>query len=1084
MTKIRYMAVGPNGVLRRAGEDCSVSLSDAQKKAKDMTLRKQILIFIGITTLACIAVLYAATQVIIQGGITQLEVEQVRQEWGRVQNVLSDTLNQLGRLVKDWATADEACAFIRGAHPNYIRSNLSAHKLAALRIDLILFLDSSGRLVWGQAFDLKTHKKMPLPPSLKEHLMTHELLSRHADPYSHREGIILLPEGPLLIASRPIVASEGQGPIWGTLIMGRFFTPEVIQQLTRPSQVPLSWRRFFDPYSPADFQTAYAQLTKASPFFVQPLSDRLLGGYIWMEDLYGTPWVVRIEAPRVHYPKSSTMIQYAGLTVFVVSLVFGIVNLGWLGRLVLARVARLSEEVRQMGTQGHLYGRVSVCGKDELSFLALSINQMLEKLEWAQQDRQKAENRYRLLVEHMPAVTYIAELDEHRSIRYISPQIEPLLGFSEQEWKMDPRIWIQQLHPEDREKVLDQWAYSRLHNKPFRAHYRLRRKDGQVVWVQDEAELLQQPGSMALSLQGIIMDITAAKQSEQSLLQQMKRISLLNQIARAIAQWHDLDSLFQVVLHCLEDQLRIDSGAVWLLEPTIENLRMFAFKTKCPKMAERLGWRLGTEMPIASSGLLPCLKGETLYILDTDRAEALLPKSLAQQGIRSLVAIPLTADSEVFGVLVVARRQVEGFSNEESEFLRSLGDHVAVAASQARLHRELQQAYHDLRQTQQTVMQQERLRALGQMASGIAHDINNSLSPIVGFTDLLEGRETQLSEQGRRYLGYIKTAGQDIAHTVARMREFYRPRGQEMRQPVCLASLVQQVLDLTRPRWRDIPQNQGRVVEIQTDFEPDLPPVWGLESEIREALVNLIFNAIDALPEGGNITVRTYRKGSSPALSWGVLEVSDNGTGMDEETRLRCMEPFYSTKGERGTGLGLAMVYGVMQRHEGQIEIESEVGRGTTVRLAFPFRSSSLSEASAGPEERKPYMPQRVLFIDDEPLIRELVRDLLESEGHQVEVVEEGASGLQAFRAAQERGQPYGVVITDLGMPGVDGREVAREVKTISATTPVILLTGWGTWLQGEGRLRRYVDIILSKPPTLEALRQALEKVTTSSLTV
>src|SRR6266700_6376201 len=285
-------------------------------------------------------------------------------------------------------------------------------------------------------------------------------------------------------------------------------------------------------------------------------------------------------------------------------------------------------------------------------------------------------------------------------------------------------------------------------------------------------------------------------------------------------------------------------------------------------------------------------------------------------------------DNKLFGVLLTARLNSDAFSSGDCEFLRMLSEHVALAAHHARLHNELEGAYNELRQTQQTVMQQERLKALGQMASGIAHDINNALSPVVGFADLLARGEPGLTPNGKKYLRYIQTAGEDIAHIVARLREFYRRRDQrESLFSVNLNQLIQQVVDMTRPRWRDIPQGLGLTVERRANLDPLVPEFVGIESELREALTNLILNAVDALPQGGNIEVRTRAvsleagSASQRVPTHVVLEVSDTGIGMDEQARKHCLEPFFSTKGRRGTGLGLAMVYGVIERHEGKIEI-------------------------------------------------------------------------------------------------------------------------------------------------------------------
>jgi len=405
--------------------------------------------------------------------------------------------------------------------------------------------------------------------------------------------------------------------------------------------------------------------------------------------------------------------------------------------------------------------------------------------------------------------------------------------------------------------------------------------------------------------------------------------------------------------------------------------------------------------------------------------------------------------------------------------------------ARARSHEELQKAYEELRQTRHAVMQQERLRALGEMASGIAHDINNAISPVLAFSELVLKKETGLSENSRKNLAHIRTAGEDIAQIVARMSEFHRRREDLDRlRLVNLNGVVDQVIELTSPRWQDMPQSRGIVVRIETDFDRALPELYSNESELREALTNLLLNSVDALPKGGSITLSTravsfntgrHQPGQSSHI---VLEVRDNGIGMDEKTRQRCLEPFFSTKRDRGgTGLGLAMVYGMMERHEGTIEVESQLTKGTTVRLVFPLRQPPKRHSSPAPAAPGTASSLRVLCIDDEPLLRELLKEILEHEHHAVETADGGQAGLEAFKAAKTRGEPFDVVITDLGMPYVDGRQVAQQVKAESPATPVIMLTGWGTMLNEKGEIPSQVHTILSKPPRLSELNEALAKV-------
>ena len=395
--------------------------------------------------------------------------------------------------------------------------------------------------------------------------------------------------------------------------------------------------------------------------------------------------------------------------------------------------------------------------------------------------------------------------------------------------------------------------------------------------------------------------------------------------------------------------------------------------------------------------------------------------------------------------------------------------------------RELEQSNEALRQAQHALIQQERLRALGQMASGIAHDINNAISPIALYTEAMLEREKGLSERGRNYLTTIQRAIDDVGQTVGRMREFYRPREQELHlADVELNPLVQQVIDLTRARWNDLAQQRGIMIELKATLDDSLVTIRGAENEIRDALTNLIFNAVDALPQGGVIEVRTRNDTLQAASGDGCahLEVIDNGVGMDEETRRRCLEPFFTTKGDRGTGLGLAMVYGMAKRHSAGLDIDSGLGRGTTIRLTFRAGASKLAATGRNPAPLFPMRSLRVLLVDDDPSLLESLRSSLEDEGHKVTTASGGQAGIDAFRSAQQAGKLFDIVITDLGMPYVDGRQVVASLRAMSPGTPIILLTGWGQHVSSDSEKTPQVDRLLGKPPRIRELRSALAELT------
>jgi signal transduction histidine kinase/ActR/RegA family two-component response regulator len=409
---------------------------------------------------------------------------------------------------------------------------------------------------------------------------------------------------------------------------------------------------------------------------------------------------------------------------------------------------------------------------------------------------------------------------------------------------------------------------------------------------------------------------------------------------------------------------------------------------------------------------------------------------------------------------------------------------------QMRLTEGAQEAYEELRRTQQAVVQQERLRALGQMASGIAHDINNAMCPITAYSELLLASLPDLDEESKKQLHRISQAACDITEIVAHMREIYR-RDQD---PGKLALInvnkaVQDVVELTRPRWRDQAQREGRSIHVQCQLEPEAPMLLCDASELREALTNIVFNAVDALPAGGDIAIITRavtrpvpEASANPAREL-QLEVRDNGTGMDEKVRQRCLEPFFSTKTQRGgSGLGLAMVYGMVQRQQGNIEIESAPDQGTCVRLILPMLQPALPVPQPKAAGVPPCRSVRVLCIDDEPGVRELLHICLENNHHRVSVAPSGKEGLEMFRASLHDGQPFQVVITDLGMPDMDGYHVARAIKAESPRTPILMLTGWGSMIKADGEAVPAVDAIMSKPPQMRELNTLLQRLAANSV--
>jgi signal transduction histidine kinase len=383
-------------------------------------------------------------------------------------------------------------------------------------------------------------------------------------------------------------------------------------------------------------------------------------------------------------------------------------------------------------------------------------------------------------------------------------------------------------------------------------------------------------------------------------------------------------------------------------------------------------------------------------------------------------------------------------------------------------NRELEKALSELKATQQQVIQQERLSAIGQMASGIAHDFNNTLMPILGFSDLLLTNQALLDdrEETMRLLTMLRTSAQDAANVVHRLREFYRPIDTEEEFPIVdLAKIVKQAVALTEPKWRHQAQASGVTVTVSTDFKA-LPIVAGEESALREILTNLIFNAVDAMPEGGRISLETSAEGERA-----VVKVRDSGTGMTESVRQRCLEPFFSTKGERGTGLGLSMVYGIVERHRGKLEIESTIGQGTTFIIRLPLAEEMPIAQLVESSDAKSKSSLNVLIVDDEARIREVVSTYLRCDGHHVATAANGREALEKFRR-----HPFDLVVLDRVMPEMSGEQTARFIKQLNQNIPVIMLTGFGALIEVTGSQPQAVDVVLNKPVTLDNLRRTIDK--------
>ncbi|MEM9157970.1 MAG: ATP-binding protein [Verrucomicrobiota bacterium] len=381
---------------------------------------------------------------------------------------------------------------------------------------------------------------------------------------------------------------------------------------------------------------------------------------------------------------------------------------------------------------------------------------------------------------------------------------------------------------------------------------------------------------------------------------------------------------------------------------------------------------------------------------------------------------------------------------------------------------ELKEALGELKVTQKAIIQQENLRALGQMASGIAHDFNNLLAPILGFSELLLNMPAGNRDEKKleSFLKKIQIAAQDGAAVVGRLREFYRSQSEpEALAPINLQDLVSHVKEITRHRWKNQAEARGARVEFETEIETERC-IMGNEAELRQVFTNLIINAVDAIPETGKVILRIR-----DAKDRVCIEIQDTGVGMTEEIRAKCMNPFYTTKGKLGTGLGLSIVFGIVQRHGGTFDIHSSLGRGTTITMEIPSTEGESKESEDIIECDDADSSLRILLVDDEEVLLEVISELLGNGGHTVDNYSNPQDALAAFSQLD-----YDLVITDRAMPGMSGDQLAAATKALKPEVPVYMVTGFGDLIKETGEMPENVDEVIGKPVPLDLLNRKLSE--------
>lgn len=536
--------------------------------------------------------------------------------------------------------------------------------------------------------------------------------------------------------------------------------------------------------------------------------------------------------------------------------------------------------------------------------------------------------------------------------------------------------------------------------------------------------------------------------------QQLER---LLEISRAMNQIHDRDELLSYVRDRLRELFDAENSFVILLDPenrpTIQSTNLDAQDTDA--------------LPISETILKEVLRTRQALLIDNaaESPELRNRSSVLRYKIASVLCAPLIVGDNVIGVLQFDQRGTPcPFSNDDLRLLSLFADHAATAFKNLELIERLQETVEEIRSAQASIVKAERMSALGEMAAGIAHDFNNTLLVAIGHCDVLLARD-EIDSDARKSVETIRTCALDAANTVRRMQTVARgTQGDGARTSVRLDQIVEELPLFTRHKWWDEARRRGASVDVEVKIDAS-PPVAATPSEIREVLVNLVFNAADSIDVRGTIKLTTGQEGEMAFVS-----VADDGSGMDGATRERAFQPFFSTKGARGCGFGLSTCEGIAQRLGGRIDCTSELGKGSCFTLWLPIsdRPAALPSAPSQAATRE----YRLLVVDDDELVLETMHRLLQTLGHKATTLSRPQEALGELESGK-----YDAILTDLGMPTITGTDLARSIRAAELDIPIILLTGWNTDVDLAGPMGKMIDHLIAKPVTLDSLRSALTAV-------
>jgi PAS domain S-box-containing protein len=976
-----------------------------------MSIRSKTAVLFGLTTISLVVLLYLIARATLLTRFARMEDQYTRETVNQVKDYLDDELRWLDTLTKEHAAWDAMFQFAADLRADFAAKQFTPHWFQDLRIDFFAVLSPTGELRYARTYEPRRGAVIPMPAAMSDGIA--QVMAPTPGETPTRRGWVLLPHCPAMVAARWIEPTKADDAPRGTLVMGRCLTRGLVEKLGAVFQAQVTYELPDDPAITPDFRRARDALLAHHAAYLDTPARDASAGYFLVRDARSRPALIfRVEQPRSIFRQGQQTVLYLFFGLAAVAMAFGLMGLAAVDRIILSRVTRLSREVIGIANSGDPGGRVQMAGFDELSALAFAINGMLKAMEQNARDLRASESKFRSLIEN--SFEGILLLSREANILYASPSVERLTGHTPAELAGRPVI---DLFRSSDQEADDTWLrdLAALSDGARTTEALLRRKDGSRRWMESTAtNLLDDPNVQAIVFN--FRDVHERRSAEETL--RLTQFSV--ELASDAVFWIDAQARFLYVNQAACRALGYSRAE--LLSMTVHDI----------------------------DPVFPVNRWAEHW------------EDLQRTGSLRFESVHRTKDGRAFPVEINANYLRFGGQEFDFAFSRDLTERKRAEQEKDLLEAELHHA--------------QKMEAIGRLAGGVAHDFNNLLTGIRGYADMVS-EALDPHHELQADLDEIKKATTSATSLTNQLLAFSRKQISSPR--------VIDLNDLVASSRRLL----GRLIgeHIQFIFRPqrDLRPVKVDPHQIEQVLVNLSVNARDAMPAGGRLTIETANVDTRSLVSSGphryaaeelvMIAVRDTGVGMTDEVQAHLFEPFFTTKEKgKGTGLGLATVYGIVQQNQGFIHVESKPDAGTAFRLYFPVAKG---QPEAVAESVAPTMPtgeETILLAEDEEVVRNLAEKILTKLGYRVLIASDGH---EAVVLGEQHRQSIKLLLTDIIMPHLNGKDLYTRLREVIPGLKVIYMSGYTEDVFAHDGVLDDNAVFIQKPFTLEHITQKIRDV-------